>query len=195
MRDKKIALPEQLAVLMRYLCGTGSVIKRTFQLSRKNAEDVAAGRPIKVSAKQLDIIQSVCSNELNYAFATRIQLLMQNEKTAAAFVAWVNTAAAMLDSFRTTQMLVGLASFINKEDPFLCSLYHTAMSMDEVADFLQQLHQKCPQFDGLFFRGTRFLEDEQTSPVSPVNRVPSSVDILSLSPEDERIYQQFKEQQ
>ena len=193
MSAKKIDLPEQLGTLIRYLCTTCAEIRNTFQLPAQVAEAVRRGDPVKVTAKQLDIIQSVCSNELNYAFSTRIQSLLQNEKTAAAFVAWVNTAAAMLDSFRTMQMLVGTAAFINKEDPFLSPLYHTAMSMNEVAGFLQQLHQKCPQFDGLFFRGTRFLDDEKVAQMPSMSRVPSSVDVLSLSPEDERMYQQFKE--
>ena len=195
MSNKKIALPESIAVLMRYLCPTARELQRTFQISLNLAVNINRKRPVKVSAKQLDIIQSVCSNEINYAFSTRISTIMQSETSAPVFVAWVNTAAAMLDRFKSLQAFADASTFIAREDPFLAPLYHLSTSMDEVTAFLQQLHQKCPQFDGLFFRGTRFLDGEKASPTPPASRVPSSVDILSLSPEDERMYQQFKEQQ
>lgn len=180
---------------MRYLCKNYREIQRVFQISQPEAMNISTGRPAMVTAQQLDIIRSVCSNELTYAFVTRVAALMQNDRYRAAFVAWVNTAAALLDSFRSMQTLAGSSPFVAQEDPFLSPLYHLSSSMDEVAALLQQLHQKCPQFDGLFFRGTRFLDGDQTTPMPSVNRVPSSVEVVSLSPEDERLYQQFKEQQ
>lgn len=181
-------------MLIRYLCKNYREIQRVFQLPQVEAMNISVGRPASVTAQQLDIIRSICSNELNYAFATRIATWMQNDRYRPAFVAWVNTAAAMLDKFRSMQMLAGSSPFVAPEDPFLSPLYHLSSSMAEVAALLQQLHQKCPQFDGLFFRGTRFLDGDQTPPTPPVDRVPSSVEVLSLSPEDERMYQQFKEQ-
>lgn len=120
--------------------------------------------------------------------------LLRDSRTRDSFVVWVNTAAAMLDMFRSMKALVGQCSFINEMDPFLAGMSHMADSMDEVAGFLERLHQKFPQFDGLFFRGTRFLEEQREDSPPPVIRVPSSVDVLSLSPEDEGIYKQFKEQ-
>ena len=166
-----------------------------FQLSMKQGRELIEGRPTMVTQQQLEVVQSICANELSYAFQRRIATLLRDPKTRDSFVVWVNTSAAMLDMFRSMKAIVGQCAFVNDLDPFLAGMSHMAFSMGEVDGFLQRLHQKFPQFDGLFVRGTRFLGERQDKVQPPVSRVPSSVDVLSLSPEDERIYQLFKEQQ
>lgn len=190
---KRIPLPDTCRELIRYLAKSRQQAARAFCLTYDQACALFAEQPVMVSTEQLDLIQSVCANELNYALPARVTALMGNPYQAGNFVLWVNSAAAMLDMFRSIQAIQSQCSFVNPADPFLASLYHMAASMDEVEDFLEQLHRKCPQFDELFFRGTRFLDDSSQAAQPPVSRVPSSVDVLSLSPDDERIYEQFKE--
>lgn len=195
MKQQRIPLPENCGIIIRDLCATPEEVKAVFQLSLKDARDILDCYPVMLTQRQLDVVQSICTNEMSYAFQRRIVTLLRNSKTRDYFVVWVNTAAAMLDMFKSMKGLVGQCSFVNDLDPFLAGLSHMADSMDEVTGFLEQLHQKFPQFDGLFFRGTRFLEEKPVIEQPPVSRVPSSVDVLSLSPEDVRIYKQFKEQQ
>lgn len=194
MKQQRVLLPESCCVIIRDICGRAEEVKAAFQLTLKQAQDILACRPVLVTKQQLDVVQSICTNELSYAFQRRIMTLLRDSRTRDSFVVWVNTAAAMLDMFKSMKALVGQCSFINEMDPFLAGMSHMTDSMDEVAGFLERLHQKFPQFDGLFFRGTRFLEEQTEDSPPPVIRVPSSVDVLSLSPEDEGIYKQFKEQ-
>ena len=187
-------MPESCRNLIRYTTTSQRAAVKAFGLSQRQAAEVFSDKPVMVTAEQLDLIQSVCANEIKYALPTRIESLIRTPQYSRNFVLWVNSAAAMLDMFRSIKAIQDQSPFINGTDPFLISLYHMAASMDEVEDFLMQLHQKCPQFDELFFRGTRFLETQPAAAQPPVSRVPSSVDVLSLSPEDERIYEQLKEQ-
>lgn len=189
-----IPLPESCRNMIQFVCSCIKEAVASFGLSRRQAQAVLSNKPTKVTPEQLDLIQSVCANEIKYALPTRIESLIRTPQYSRNFVLWVNSAAAMLDMFRSIKAIQDQCHFINATDPFLVSLYHMAASMDEVEDFLVQLHRKCPQFDELFFRGTRFLETQPVAAQPPVSRVPSSVDVLSLSPEDERIYEQLKEQ-
>ena len=179
---------------MLLLCDSQADLKRVFMLSNRQVKPVWDGLPIKLPLEKIDLIRSVCFNQLRYALPTRISGIMGNDITRPVFILWVNTAAHMLDSFRSIKNAGYQNIVVNGMDPFLASLYHMAASMDEVAEFLEQLHQYCPQFDGLFFRGTRFLENSNADAEIPDYRVPSSVDVLSLSPEDERIYSQLSKE-
>ena len=192
---KRIPIPDSCKELILFLARTRQEAMRVFGLTQVQASALFSDQPVMVSSEQLDLVQSVCANELNYALPTRITALMRSPYQAQNFVLWVNCAATMLGMFKSIKAIQDQCSFVNPSDPFLASLYHMAASMDEVENFLEQLHQKCPQFDELFFRGTRFLDDSPKAAQPPVSRVPSSVDVLSLSPEDERVYEQFKEQQ
>ena len=195
MKQQRIQLPDNCCIIIRDLCATPQEVKAVFQLPLTQGQDILDGNDVLVTQKQLDVVQSICANELSYAFQRRVAALLHDPRTRDSFVVWVNTSAAMLDMFRSMKAIVGQCAFVNPLDPFLSGMFHMAASMDEVAGFLERLHQKFPQFDGLFFRGTRFLGEQQDVTPPPVSRVPSSVDVLSLSPEDERIYQLYKEQQ
>jgi hypothetical protein len=165
-------------------------MKRAYSLSAKDARDILEHRPCFLTSDQVDLVQSICANELKYAIPTRVGRLMSHPVKGPAFAAWVNSAARMLDNLRSAQQVMAQGSFLNVLDPLLSSLANMAACMDEVAVLLEQLHRYCPQFDQLFFHGTRFLEGQSDNEQLPTDRVLSSVDVLSLSPEDEEAISQ-----
>lgn len=175
---------------MRAICSTATELTRTFKLSNKECKAIWHDQPLQVTEKRAEVLQSICANELKYALPARLAKIMKDPEQAVRFALWVNSAALMLDNFRMVQGTERQSSFVNSYDPFFVHFWHLAATMDEVDKLLMQIHQFCPQFDETFFRGTRFLQDHQTdAPV--VNRVPLSVDVMSLSPADEKVYKKL----
>lgn len=175
---------------MRAMCQSKSDMTKTFRLSQREANELWDGRSIQVYEKRADLLQSICLNELKYALPARLAKILKDPEQAVRFALWVNSAALMLDNFRKAQETMEQCSFVNCNDPFFVPFWHLAATMDEVDNLLQQIHQFCPQFDEAFFRGTRFLQAHQTDALVE-NRVPLSVDVLSLSPTDEKVYQKL----
>lgn len=186
-----VQLPESCCDIIRSICATQHDMMRIFSLQSEHTSAIAHYQPVMVTPERADLIQAICLNEIKYALPTRINAIMLDPKRGAAFTLWVNTAARMLDSFRNVQQPLAQRSFLNGLDPLFASLAHMATSMSEVETFLEQLHLYCPQFDELFFRGTRFLEEQSEDTPTTPDRVSSSVDVLALSPEDAEIYSQF----
>ena len=160
-------------------------ISDAFQISTVQANKILNGRPVFLEQQQLDIISSVLKNQLQYALSARVERLMNNEKTRKSFVAWVHSAALMMDIYDGMQPYADQCNFLNPMDPFLTGLYTVDAGMRETRELLRQIHQKCPQFDELFFHGTRLLETFQgVDSENSRDRVPASIDIFALSPED-----------
>ena len=91
----------------------------------------------------------------------------------------------MIDVYDSMQSAADQCNFLNPMDPFLSGLYTMAAGIRETRELLIQIHQKCPQYDALFFSGTRLLETLKGMPVDGSNvRVPESIDVFALSPED-----------
>ena len=188
-RPKK--LPEALLNALRAFCSSYKEAEAVFTLSRKQSKDLMAGKPIKVTDQQKDLIVSVLSNHLRYALASRIQALLEDPKACQAFLLWVHTAADMVDMFRRLKAIRDQCKFINGFDPFLASMNSLALAMAEVEKFLNQLHENLPWFDEHFFGGTSFLAQQETVIPIIAKRVPTSVDILSLSPNDRKRYNEL----
>ena len=181
-------LHRNMAASIRLLGLNSQEIAEAFQISRTQAKKICDGRPVYLEQSQLDIVTSVLRNQLPYALPARIGRLLNNEKTRQPFVAWVHSAAMMMDVYDCLQPHADQCDFINPMDPFLAGMYTVDAGMRETRELLVQIHQKCPQFDELFFHGTRFLETLQDMPTeAPATRVPSSVDIFALSPEDAKL--------
>ena len=160
-------------------------ISEAFQLSITHAKKIIEGRPVFLEQQQLDIITSVLKNQLQYALPARIERLLNNDKTRQSFITWVHSAAMMMDVYDSMQTHVDQCDFLNPSDPFLSGLYTVDAGMRETRELLLQIHQKCPQYDALFFHGTRLLESLKDVPKErPEGRVPMSIDVLALSPED-----------
>ena len=160
-------------------------IAEAFSLSMSHAKKIMEGRPVFLEQGQIDIIQSVLKNQLQYALSARVERLMNNEKTRKSFVAWVHSAALMMDIYDGMQPYANQCNFLNPMDPFLTGLYTVDAGMRETRELLRQIHQKCPQYDALFFHGTRLLETFQgVNSEKSRDRVPASIDIFALSPED-----------
>jgi hypothetical protein len=190
-------LHRNLAASIRLLGLNAQEIAEGFQISREQAKKILIGRPVWLEQSQLDIVTSVLRNQLPYALPARIGRLLNNDKTRQSFVTWVHSAALMMDVYDSMQDIQDQCDFINPMDPFLAGLYTVDAGMRETRQLLIQIHQKCPQFDSLFFYGTRFLERiKGIEKDAPDTRVPSSVDVLLLSPEDSKIRETLlKEQQ
>jgi hypothetical protein len=190
MAKNKVLLPASCRNMMRAICSTATEMTRTFKLSNKECTAIWHDQPLQVTEKRAEVLQSICVNELKYALPARLAKIMKDPEQAVRFALWVNSAALMLDNFRMVQGTERQSSFVNSYDPFFVHFWHLAATMNEVEKLLLQIHQFCPQFDETFFRGTRFLQDHQTdAPV--VNRVPLSVDVMSLSPADEKVYKKL----
>lgn len=172
-------------------------ISEAFQVSMAHAKKILEGRPVFLEQQQLDIISSVLKNHLQYALPARVERLLNNDKTRHSFIAWVHSAALMMDIYDSMQTHVDQCDFLNPNDPFLTGLYTVDAGMRETRELLLQIHQKCPQYDALFFHGTRLLETFQGVDIGTSrDRVPTSIDIFALSPEDAKARETLvKEQQ
>ena len=188
MSMKGIKIHKTLADGIRMLGLSAQETADAMQISVYQAKRVLAGETIILTQDQVDIIKSVLKNQLSYALSARIERLLNSDKTRQPFVAWVHSAAQMLDVYETLQTYQNQCNFINCMDPFLTGLYTVDVGMRETRNLLIQIHKKCPQFDQLFFYGTRFLETLQGIPSDvPRCRVPTSIDVFALSPEDAKI--------
>ena len=175
---------------MRAMCQSKQDMIRTFQLRPSDAAAIWDGHSILVTSRRSELLQSICLNELKYALPARIAKIAKDPEQMVRFALWVNSAALMLDNFRMAQETARQSKFVNCDDPFFAPFWHLDATMTEVENLLQQLHRFCPQFDEAFFRGTRFLQEHQTdAPV--VDRVPLCVEVLSLSPTDEKVYKKL----
>ena len=194
---KAYRLHRNFAAGIRFLGFNAGEIAATFQISVAQAKKILDGRPVFLKPQQIDIIQSVLRNQMSYAIPARVDRLLNNQKTRKSFVVWVHSVARMLDVYEELQILEDQENFLNPMDPMLTSFYTINNGMREARQLLIQIHQKCPQFDELFFHGTRLLETFHSIPQDAFqNRVPASVDVLTLSPEDARIRENLlKEQQ
>ena len=194
---KAYRLHRNFAAGIRFLGFNAGEIAATFQISVAQAKKILDGRPVFLKPQQIDIVQSVLRNQMSYAIPARVDRLLNNPKTRKSFVVWVHSVARMLDIYEELQILEDQENFLNPMDPMLTSFYTINNGMREARQLLIQIHQKCPQFDELFFHGTRLLETFHSIPQDALqNRVPASVDILTLSPEDARIRENLlKEQQ
>ena len=194
---KVYRLHRNLAAGIRFLGFNAREISETFQISLAQAKKVLEGKQILLEPQQIDIVQSVLRNQISYALSARIERLLNNPKTRKSFVLWVHSAACMLDIYEAMQVSEDQCDFINPMDPILAGLYTIDIGMKETRHLLTQIHQKCPQFDELFFHGTRLLETFRSIPHDVVqSRVPTSLDVLTLSPEDVKIRENLlKEQQ
>ena len=189
-------LHRNLANSMRFLCDSVQDMAAVFSISPAQAKKILEGRPVFMPQDSIDIIKSVLRNQLQYALPARINRLLDNQKTRLPFIAWVHSMACMMDIYDTLQPYQDQCDFLNCADPFLIGLYTVDAGMREVRQLLVQIHQKCPQYDALFFHGTRLLEGlKGIKTDAPELRVPSSVDVLSLSPEDERIKEKLLRRQ
>ena len=160
-------------------------IAEAFSISIVQARKILDGRPVFLEQNQIDIIQSVLKNQLQYALSARVERLLNNEKTRKSFVVWVHSAALMIDIYDSMQSAADQCNFINPMDPFLSGLYTMDAGIRETRELLSQIHQKCPQYDALFFHGTRLLEAFKGMSTDSQNaRVPASIDVFALSPED-----------
>ena len=194
---KAYRLHRNFAAGIRFLGFNAGEIAATFQISVAQAKKILDGRPVFLKPQQISIIQSVLRNQMSYAIPARVDRLLNNPKTRKSFVVWVHSVARMLDVYEELQILEDQENFLNPMDPMLTSFYTINNGMREARQLLIQIHQKCPQFDELFFHGTRLLETFHSIPQDAFqNRVPASVDVLTLSPEDARIRENLlKEQQ
>jgi len=156
-----------------------------FQLPKATAAAVMAGKPVKVTKNTLEIVESILTRELQYAFSARILKAMETDSGRKNLLLWVHTAAAMVCMFRSLKSVRAATNFVNGYDPFMAPLNSMYNVLDEVEKFLYRIHENLPQFDEQFFSGTGFLRpDEVTLPMVEKQRVPSSVDVLSLSKKD-----------
>ena len=158
MKAKIHRLHRNLAASIRLLGLSCREVSEAFQISMAQAKKILDGRPVYLEQSQLDIVTSVLRNQLPYALPARIGRLLNNPKTRQSFVSWVHSMAMMLDVYETLQNTQDQCDFINPMDPFLSGLYTVDVGMRETRQLLVQIHEKCPQFDQLFFYGTRFLE-------------------------------------
>ena len=188
---KQVQLPDSCCDIIRSLCSTKAEMHRVFGIDNNIAGAILSFQPVMVTPQRADLIQSICMNELKYAIPARVNAIMKDPKRAGLFALWVNTAARMMDSFRNVQEAGIHESFMTGCDALLSSLVHMTASMYEVEPLLEHLHRYCPQFDQLFFHGTRFLERQSESAEMLPDRVLSSVDVLALSPEDAETYSQL----
>ena len=121
-------------------------IAEAFSLSITHAKKILEGHPVFLEQRQIDIIQSVLKNQLQYALSARVERLLNNEKTRKSFVAWVHSAALMVDVYDSMQSAADQCNFLNPMDPFLSGLYTMAAGIRETRELLVQIHQKCPQY-------------------------------------------------
>ena len=153
---KSYRLHKELAAGIRLLGLNNREISEAFQISLSQAKKIMEGRPVFLTDDQQDIVKSVLRNQLPYALPARVNRLLNSEKTRIPFIAWVHSVALMLDVYADLQPYKDQCDFINYMDPFLSGLYTVDNGMREVRQLLIQIHEKCPQFDELFFHGTRF---------------------------------------
>ena len=185
----KQRIPKKLALLARSQCSSPEEAASVFNLPLKEAKILMKGDDLKVTEEEMQVIVSVLSNQLRYAFPTRIKTIIEDGKMRKQFLLWVHTAADMIDMFRRLKAIRNECKFINGFDPFLAPMNSLALAMDEVETLLNQLHEDLPIFDELFFSGTRFLDPQEMQIMRATTvRVPSSVDVISLSPSDMERY-------
>jgi hypothetical protein len=194
-QQKKKALPGACATVIRFLCDTPKQAKFMLQLKPSQFRDIMDGKKVMVTQEQFSIIESVCKNQLKYALPIRILHILQDDKLRQLFVSWVNTAAHMLDSFMSIKDTQDQCVFINQFDPWLSGLYDMAESMSWVESLLLHIHQTMPEFDELFFHGTRFYDSLKGIKVeAEKGPVISSYDVASLSPVDEATFNKLKQE-
>lgn len=186
----KQRIPKKFAMLARSLCPSKEEMATTFSLPATKASKLLAGEKIEVTEEELQIIASVLSNQLRYAFPARVTALIEDAECRKNFLLWVHTAAEIISMFRRLKAIRNECKFVNGFDPFLAPMNSLSLAVDEVETFLNQLHEDLPSFDELFFSGTRFLDpNEMQNFAGKTIRVPSSVDVISLSPSDKKRYE------
>jgi len=178
-------MPVRLAEAIRLICSSAEDARNLFQLPPKAAKDIMSGKEIKVPKDVVEYVEAVLSHELEYALSARILQLLKDPEKRQLLLQWVHMAVAQVCMFRSMKAIRNESNFVNGFDPFMAPLNSMANAIDEVERFLYQLHENLPQFDEQFFSGTSFLErDEIASTPACAKRVPSRVDVLTLSPKD-----------
>ena len=196
MPKKKVKLPGRLAEAIRYICSSSEEVAAAFHLPPGVSKAIMKGRPVELEKDELEYVEAILANELRYGFKLRILQLLHDQEKRKLLLQWVHTTAAMICMFRSLKSIQTASNFVNGFDPFLSPLNSMVNVMNEVESFLYRIHEEMPQFDEQFFSGTGFLSPQEIVLLpAGAQRVPSCVDVLSLSKEDEVRRNQLKQEQ
>lgn len=157
-RKRYVCVSKAVAKQIRSRYKSWSKASQELQIPESSLRRILSGDHVRMESDRYRMIKENLKGTDRFSLENRFVILARTPANFADYAKRVNTTAKVLDLMeRYVYTKCGGQEFF-KSDPLWSSLLDFVVAAKNARETLNFLHSRFPQYDELFFGGTRFVE-------------------------------------